>query len=453
MDLTNLANSTKNAERRVQVSEVWLTTKQLESLAKMRSADAQSAARTSFQSQNLLKVGNSKTLEFISRASSMPQGAAQAQWDALVDAPSAGGSVSTTELSSQKSKSQIVNVEDVWLTTDQMASLSKMDNGTAKGAATTGYKKSNLEAVGSAGVADFLRMSKVMPSSAAQSKWDGMVASARKAAPSIKSDPIEGDSSSSALSAPKSDSAASHTTQAMPSSSGNSVQEVVTSVTTLAGLSGMLTTVKDSEALSDEVPDVVSMRPDDKSSDLPSAKQIAVGVAAGIGIAGATILLVGLASGFIQRYARRKAAQAGVGGFWSKVACIPSFAQPFNPLLKFSHYQDIRDFLDNKPDGTTNLWDWYKQLSRTAHLAFLGHVDGEGDWFYSNEDENGEVGIEPCDDWGGLLGFNITVGQNKYDVIAALSDSDFVLSTVGSNDLQVVRAASFGEVAAGRLTI
>jgi len=202
-----------------------------------------------------------------------------------------------------------------------------------------------------------------------------------------------------------------------------------------------------------QVPD---MPPAASLVDAKESKTLSVGevvAITGVAITGVAIaaLAAGFASGLIQRYARKKAAQAGVGGMWSKIACVPSFVNPVNPFVKFPVYADLADFQENEVKDLSNAWPFYKSLSRTAHCAITKVTSSDGGVVF--EPSAGVAAIEPADNWGGWHDFHITVADNRYHVIAFLADGSAVAEKEGSEQWYVLRAATFGEVANGRLAV
>lgn len=202
-----------------------------------------------------------------------------------------------------------------------------------------------------------------------------------------------------------------------------------------------------------QVPD---MPPAESLADTKESKTLSVGevvAVTGVAITGIAVaaLAAGFASGLIQRYARKKAAQAGVGGMWSKIACVPSFVNPVNPFVKFPVYADLADFQENEVQDLSNAWPFYKSISRTAHCAITKVTSSDGGVVF--EPSVAVAAIEPADNWGGWHDFHVTVADNRYHVIAFLVDGSAVAEKEGSDQWYVLRAATFGEVANGRLAV
>lgn len=213
-----------------------------------------------------------------------------------------------------------------------------------------------------------------------------------------------------------------------------------------------LPNVPDSDYFS-RVPD---MPPAESLADTKESKTLSVGevvAITGVAITGVAVaaLAAGFASGLIQRYARKKAAQAGVGGMWSKIACVPSFVNPVNPFVKFPVYLDLADFQENEVRDLSNAWPFYKSISRTAHCAITKVISSDGGVIF--EPSADVAAIEPADNWGGWHDFHITVADNKYHVVAFLVDGSAIAEKEGSAQWYVLRAATFGEVANGRLVV
>lgn len=124
----------------------------------------------------------------------------------------------------------------------------------------------------------------------------------------------------------------------------------------------------------------------DKESSLASA------LATGAAVASAAVVaavVAGLLTGVIQSYARKRRFQPGVGGLWTKLAVIPSLANPL-PLVKIGTYSR------QSPVG---LWRVYERISLIPAVTVVT--------------KNGRGVREQqmvVDSWGGWGSFSIKSG-------------------------------------------
>lgn len=168
------------------------------------------------------------------------------------------------------------------------------------------------------------------------------------------------------------------------------------------------------------VDSVLSNQSDSKSGE-SLLKKIAIGSATILGGATLAVLVVAIASGLAQDYARRKRYKAGGGSFWAWLAKIPSLRYPKPVFNRVEHRFNGRN------NGTISTNSLYDEISLIPAVS----TDSK---------------IVLLDDWGGWFNFTINTGAGD-ELVLWVDDGNQTFGALGrSGDIVTYRIPQLSQV-------